>query len=241
MSRVSAARTTCLSRWSHLSLVVRCWYVATSGESSSSWLASTAPATLISSTTRVTGHSTSFEGHSGTLAQPEVLSPGGCATARPIGGSSYGCGDTDRLRRLGPDDRQHSGQRRRLLRNEVSAHAFLLPPAQAGLYEPRKRMPRQSGAALVPHVRQHATTGQAGPTPPADRFQIAPSSGVIPEHWPSRESSPPRRPVTAGPRTQIADPHPRRCAPRRFGLPRDNRSPAAVVGAVQRPSSQTPS
>jgi hypothetical protein len=41
------------------------------------------------------------------------------------------------------------------------------------------------------------------------------------------------RSVTAGPRAPIADPHPRRCAPRRFGLPRANRGPASVDWAMQ--------
>jgi hypothetical protein len=38
-----------------------------------------------------------------------------------------------------------------------------------------------------------------------------------------------RRSVSAGPRAQIADPHPRRCAPRRFGLPRANRGPVRTL------------
>jgi hypothetical protein len=35
--------------------------------------------------------------------------------------------------------------------------------------------------------------------------------------------------VAAGPRAQIADPHPRRCAPRRFGLPRATRGPTRTL------------
>ena len=47
-----------------------------------------------------------------------------------------------------------------------------------------------------------------------------------PTSQPARTCPPRHHPaesVPRGPRAQIADPRPRRCAPRRFGLPRDNR------------------